>query len=173
MLAQLIHDFKYRHFPGLAERLGEIMGTELLRSGFLYDIDAIVPIPMHRIKKARRGYNQTERLATGITRATDIPVCTLLKAARPHTTQTSKTLAQRRENVSNVFRLDHPGELVGKHILLIDDVCTTGATLTAAAETILRATAATIVGHNINPIHGYDPSNPPLRISMLTLGATF
>lgn len=176
VLASLIHDFKYRHFPGIAVRLGEIMGGELAVAGFLSDIDAIAPVPMHVVKRARRGYNQTEQIARGLSEVSGIPVISSLRASRPHKTQTSKSLAQRRDNVSGVFSVKNPLSLAGRHILLLDDVCTTGATLTAAAETLLRAveevsgvggqSAATLV-------RGYDPADPKLRISLLTLGATF
>lgn len=153
-LSRLIQDFKYRHFRNLARFMGKIVGTELLLTGFLSDIDYIVPIPMHFIKKARRGYNQTEEIALGISIGTGIPVDTSLRASRPHRTQTSLSHAERRENIHDIFTLKNGNHLRNKHILLLDDVCTTGSTLTEAAETIHRL-------------------NIGIKISMLTLGVTF
>lgn len=153
-LAQLMHDLKYRHYRGLAQAIGEIIASELFTSPFLSDIDAIMPVPMYFIKKARRGYNQTEEIAKGVAEITGKPILTNLKAIRPHRTQTKLTLAQRRRNTSGIFRLDRPQEISGKHLLLLDDVCTTGSTLTNAAEAILTA-------------------SPTTRLSLLTVGVTF
>lgn len=153
-LAAVIHDFKYRHFRNLGIFMGETIANDLLMTGFLNDMDAVIPIPMHFMKQARRGYNQTQQLARGISKVTGIPVDLSLKAVKPHRTQTSMTHAQRLANAEGVFRLRHPELLAGKHILLFDDVCTTGATLTAAAHAILDA-------------------QPSARISLLTLAVTF
>lgn len=153
-IASLVHDMKYHHFPGLAEYLGELVGTELFTSGFFSDIDAIVPVPIHWTKRARRGYNQCEKLALGLSGATGIPVMLNLRAHRPHRTQTSLTLDQRMKNTKGVFRLTDPATLDGKRILLIDDVCTTGTTLISAAETI----------HN---------EVPTAELTLLTLCVTF
>lgn len=153
-LASLVHDFKYHAFPGLAAYLGEVVATELLTTGFLSDIDVVIPVPMHFLKKARRGYNQTERIAGGVSKVSAIPVSHNLKAVRPHRTQTAMTLSERIENTRGIFRLDSPEEIDGKVVLLLDDVCTTGATLSAAAEAIISAA-------------------PSARISLLTLGVTF
>lgn len=152
-LSVLMHDLKYRHFGGLAKYLGCVAANELLPTGFLSGIDAIVPVPMYFMKKARRGYNQTELVAAGISEVTGIPVCRMLHARRPHRTQTSLSLTARRKNTSGIFRADPQPPGIG-HILLLDDVCTTGATLTSSAEALLAA-------------------NPALKITIFTLGATF
>lgn len=153
-LSQLIQDMKYRNFPGIGERLGETAGVELFSTGFFDGIDMIVPVPMHFMKKARRGYNQTDHIAAGVGRASGITVAFPLKAARPHKTQTAMTLEQRRQNIDGTFRLTDPDSVRDKGVLLVDDVCTTGSTLTAAAETILA-------------------EEPTARLSMLTIGVTF
>lgn len=149
-LAQLIQDFKYRNFPSVAERLGEIIGSELLPVGFFYDIDGMLPVPLHSTKRLRRGYNQAECLAQGISRQTDIPVLTNLVALRAHRTQTAMTHEERNENIRGVFDIKNPEELRGKHLLILDDVCTTGSTLREAALSLIAR-------------------QPHLRISILSL----
>lgn len=153
-VACLVHDLKYHRFRGLARRMGELMAEELLPTGFLSDIDIIVPVPMHWLKKSVRGYNQTEEIAAGLSRTVNIPVVLALKAVKSHRTQTSMTLDQRLRNTQGVFRVSDPGVLAGRHVLLLDDVCTTGATLSEAARTITA-------------------SVPAAKLSLLTLGVTF
>ena len=94
---------------------------------------------MHFQKQARRGYNQTHNIANGISKATGIHLSFNLKATRSHKTQTSMTQQQRLENTSGIFAVPRPQDLDGKGILLIDDVCTTGSTLTSAASAIVAA----------------------------------
>ena len=130
------------------------MGEELLTAGFLDGVEVVMPVPMHFMKQARRGYNQAERLAAGLSAATGIRVSEALKAVRPHKTQTAKTLGERHANTEGLFRLSDPSEAEGKGVLLLDDVCTTGSTLTAASLAILRAA-------------------PGCRLTLLTLGVTF
>lgn len=144
-LSDIIHDMKYRHFRGLGWELGKIMGRELYTTHIFSGIDMIVPIPMHFWKKARRGYNQAEDIADGVSEITGIGVGRILKAKKPHRTQTSLTHMKRMENLKGVFRIDNPAEIEGKHILLLDDVCTTGATLTEAAKTVIAASPSTSI----------------------------
>lgn len=153
-LSILMQDLKYRHYRGLAQFMGRTVASELLLTAFLTGIDNIIPVPMHFLKKARRGYNQTEEIARGISEITGITVLHNLKAIRPHKTQTSLTLNQRRNNTSGIFRLHDAQQVASKHILLLDDVCTTGSTLTSAAETILN-------------------TSPTTKLSLLTIGVTF
>ncbi len=153
-LSVLMHDLKYHRFRGLARHLGSVVANELIAAGFMTGIDVVVPVPMHFIKKARRGYNQTEEIARGISAATGIPVALNLVAVRSHRTQTSLTLDRRVRNTENLFRLKNPGEIDGRGVLLVDDVCTTGSTLTSAAQSIIKVA-------------------PGVRLSLLTLGVTF
>lgn len=153
-LAVLMHDLKYHRFRGLARYMGEVVASELLPTGFLTDIDVVVPVPMHALKQARRGYNQTVEIARGLSQVTGIAVAQNLRAVRNHRTQTSMTLAQRLKNTEGVFGVRNAGELGGKGVLLLDDVCTTGATLSEAATTLTDAC-------------------PDIELSLLTLGVTF
>lgn len=153
-LAGVIHDLKYHHFRNLGRYMGAVMCRDLLMSGFLNGVDVLMPVPMHWWRQARRGYNQAEQLCIGLAKDSGIPVSTALKAVRPHRTQTSLSHKERLENTKGIFRLKHPAEFAGKHILLCDDVCTTGATLRSAAEAIVSAC-------------------PTARISLLSLAVTF
>ncbi len=138
-LADAIHAFKYRRFPSLAVEFGKEMGKRLFPSGFLSDIDMLIPVPIHFIKRLSRGYNQSERLAAGLGKNCNLPVRTNLYARRNHSTQTGLTPEERIHNIAGVFGVHRPEELHGKHILLIDDVCTTGSTLLACAQTLRQA----------------------------------
>ncbi|MDE6329932.1 MAG: ComF family protein [Muribaculaceae bacterium] len=153
-LASLIHDFKYRNFPAVARRLGAVVGEELYLCGWLTGVDVICPVPLHWRKEMRRGYNQSRELALGISEASGIEVSSDLRAIRGHVTQTSLSHEERRRNTQGIFRLRHPERYAGRCILLLDDVCTTGATLFAAGEAILAA-------------------QPGARLRLLTLAATF
>lgn len=135
-LARLVHDFKYRGFSDLAVTLG-VLGARLLEgTDFFRGTDMLIPIPLHWRKKMRRGYNQSEMLARGLSKVTDIPLCNNLRAARGHRTQTSLSHQQRLDNTKGIFKVVSPHELEGKTVMLVDDICTTGATLLSAGETI-------------------------------------
>ncbi|MDE6576653.1 MAG: ComF family protein, partial [Muribaculaceae bacterium] len=123
-LSRLMQDLKYRRFPGIGIMLGELAASELFTTGFFSGIDMILPMPMHFFKQAKRGYNQTHQIAKGISQATNLPVIFNLKAVRAHRTQTSLSREERLTNTSGIFSLDHPEELDGKGVLLLDDVCT-------------------------------------------------
>lgn len=151
-LALAIHDFKYNGVPSLVLEFGREMGRRLLPTGFLSDVDLLMPVPVHFLKRMRRGYNQTDYLARGLSEISGIPVAGNLYAGRPHKTQTGRTLVQREANTAGVFAVRHPETLAGHHVLLIDDVCTTGSTLKACARALLAA-------------------RPDLRCSIATLAA--
>ncbi|MDE6670193.1 MAG: ComF family protein [Muribaculaceae bacterium] len=152
-LATLVHDFKYHGFPNLARYLGRIMARELYTTSFFADTDIILPIPMHYWKRAKRGYNQAHLLALGIADITEMPLSDALRARRPHKTQTALSLEKRRNNLNGIFRVTDPDNLKGRDILLVDDVCTTGSTLTEAAETLWKEAS-------------------PRALTLLTLGVT-
>lgn len=153
-LSKLIQDMKYRHYPGIGNILGETVARELFPSGFFNGIAFIIPVPMHFLKQARRGYNQTHHIAEGISSATGIPIAHALKAIRPHKTQTSMTQEQRLENTSGIFSLHKPETLENKRVVIVDDVCTTGSTIASAASAIIAEA-------------------PSCRVTLLTIGVTF
>ena len=135
-LAALVHDFKYRNFPRLAQIMGKIGASELLPSGLFNNIDMLLPVPLHWLKRFKRGYNQSEMIALGVSEVTGIPVGNQLKAGKAHRTQTSLTALQRIENTKGVFKIDNPESLKDKTVMLVDDICTTGATLLSVGETL-------------------------------------
>lgn len=135
-LASLIHDFKYRGFSRLGVTLGRKGALAILHSGLFDGVDILLPVPIHWTKRMKRGYNQTEMLAKGVSQATGIPIGSQLQARRRHRTQTSLNSGQRYANTKGVFKIDDPGSLRGRHIMIVDDICTTGATLLAAGEAL-------------------------------------
>lgn len=135
-LASLVHDFKYRNFPSLAIAMGKTGALLLEPTGFFKGTDILLPVPLHWRKKFRRGYNQSEMIAKGISEITGIPIGTNLKARKAHRTQTSLSHEQRITNTKGIFHIENPESLTGKTIMLVDDICTTGATLLSAGEAI-------------------------------------
>lgn len=133
---RIIHQFKYRGQKELARQIARMAACELQPSGFFQGIDYLIPVPLHPEREKQRGYNQSEWLAKGLSDITGIPVCThWVERTLSTETQTRKSAYERRHNMQHVFSLlANPAELSGKHLLLIDDVLTTGATLTACAE---------------------------------------
>ena len=136
----MIHNFKYRGNWRYALKAGEWYGRELRDGGLYADVDIVVPVPLHFRKLLKRGYNQSEYIAEGIASALQVPVdlrSTFRK--RYNRSQTEHHKEERWKNVENIFAVRHPESLKGKHILIVDDVLTTGATIISFARTILEA----------------------------------
>lgn len=132
--ANIIHDFKYRGYSKLAEYMGRLMARELLTTGFFGDVDCVVPVPLHFFKQARRGYNQSEKIAKGVGEILQVPIIDGLKITRWRQTQTMKSLYERWLNAKDGFCLKKNVDFSGRHVLIVDDVCTTGSTLEAAVH---------------------------------------
>lgn len=137
---KLLYELKYYGNSNLGVFLGRWMASELRSSGMFQGIDCIVPVPLHVKKVRKRGYNQSEMLAQGISSVTGIPVCSQSLVRRQYTdTQTKKGVFARWMNVQDVFECTSLEAFEGKHILLVDDVVTTGATLVACADALAGA----------------------------------
>lgn len=134
---RLIHTAKYGGRPKLARKLGRSFALRLADDGFFDGMDMVVPVPMHWTKLIRRGYNQSEEICRGVSDAAGIPVVKLLEAVKPHRTQTALGSHGRWLNLHDVYRVGRSGaELDVKHLLLVDDVLTTGATLLSCRRAI-------------------------------------
>ena len=135
----LIHGFKYRGSWRQALDMGRWYGSYLADGGLYSDVDVVIPIPLHVRKLLRRGYNQSEYIARGI--ATELGVvldCGSVVRSRNNKSQALSHRSERWDNVQNVFSVVARSALDGKHILLVDDVFTTGATILSCAEQILK-----------------------------------
>lgn len=136
---QILHQLKYGGQKDIGAIMGRYMAAELQESGFFEGIDVIVPVPLHKKKQRLRGYNQSEWIARGIATVTGIPIDTESVVRHKNTeTQTSKSSLERWENVNGIFELHHPEPLAGKHILIVDDVLTTGATTVECASCLTK-----------------------------------
>jgi ComF family protein len=133
----LLHQFKYKNSPDIGVRIGQLYGEELVASGCPLP-DVIVPIPLHPKKLVIRGYNQSERFAEGLSQSLKIPVDTKNFIRNTFTeTQTRKSRFDRWNNVKDIFYCVDPELFNHKHILLVDDVITTGSTIESSAQKLL------------------------------------
>ena len=137
---QLIAEIKYRGNRDLGEWIGCYIAKDMIPSGFFQGIDYLAPVPLHRSKEKKRGFNQAEKIALGISQATKIPMETgNVYREKANTTQTKKGLFERWRNTQNLFNLKDTKLFKNRHILLIDDVLTTGSTLEALAQSLLKS----------------------------------
>lgn len=140
VMQQVLRALKYRNNPEAGWLLGKLMGVQMLQSGRFTGIDVIVPIPLNRKKLQQRGYNQAALLAQGMAAAVGWAVNTTAVERRLFTaTQTQQNRINRWQNMQDAFVLNRPNELHNKHVLLVDDVITTGATLEACGRCLLNA----------------------------------
>ncbi len=131
----LMHQLKYKNKPEIGVFLGKQFGIYLSKSPNFSDVDMIIPVPLHPKKQKKRGYNQSERIASGLSESTKKPLnTTVLLRGKFTETQTRKSRFSRWENVNDVFHVADPDEIKGKHVLLVDDVITTGATIEACVN---------------------------------------
>jgi ComF family protein len=139
-IRKLIHNLKYNGIRDVGFELGRIYGLALLKSEFLKDIELIIPVPLHPSKKRTRGFNQSEIISKGISEVTGLPVDTrTLERITLTGTQTKKSRYERWVNVEGIFYVADPASISGKHVLLVDDVITTGSTLESCAVELLKA----------------------------------
>lgn len=154
VLPPLIHALKYRQGKNIGLLLGKLYGKDLKNSEFILPVHQIVPVPLHPKKEKERGYNQAEIIANGLSESLSLPVSTgnLIRSIH-NPTQTKRSRTQRWDNVKNIFEVKNPAAFAGKHILLVDDVITTGSTLEACGVALQKC--------------------PSIKISIATLGEVF
>lgn len=139
---QIVHHLKYNRKSYFGILFGRKLGEDLNKLKWFDEIDLIIPVPIHRIKKMQRGYNQSSMIAKGINQLTKKPINeSVLKRIRNTETQTHLHLQERIENVKNAFRVTDRTKIFGKKILIVDDVCTTGSTVNEIARTLLKSGA--------------------------------
>ncbi len=141
----LLHQLKYQGNKDAGYFLGQQLGESIKNAELFQGIDALVPIPLHPKKEHLRGYNQSYVIAQGVEEKTGIPIFKNVLSRKVFTsTQTKKSREERWENVKDIFEIINKDKLKDKHILLIDDVLTTGATLMAAGTTLLEVPDITV-----------------------------
>lgn len=151
--AQLLVDAKYRRQPSIDRDLAHSHAAMLRNEHWFDGIDAVIPVPMHPWKKMRRGYNQAEVIAREVGLVADLPVLDNLRCTRRHGSQTHLGRLERWLNASDVYTVEYPDELDNLHLLIVDDIITTGSTILSCCQAVHRA-------------------NPSVKLSVLSLGLT-
>lgn len=142
-IPNVIHQMKYNGLFALAHPLADIMVAAWSR--WQSHVDLVMPVPLHSQRQRKRGYNQSELLVKRFCQRLDLPQDTQsLRRTRATPPQVGLNAVERRANVQDAFTIISTEGLVGRHILLVDDVCTTGSTLSAVAEVLLAAGAASV-----------------------------
>ncbi len=139
-IRKLIHSLKYDGRKEIGKMLGELYGSTLAGSGFMEGIEMIVPVPLSAERQRQRGFNQSECFAQGLSASCRVPVRNdiLLRTGRSES-QTRRGRYERWENVEGLFTVRKPSEITGKHLLVADDVITTGSTMEACVNALLEA----------------------------------
>ena len=139
LIQHLIHQLKYKGNKEIGVYLGEMMGRTLQKSGRFNNIDGLIPLPLYPDKERKRGYNQAAVICNGMSAVMNVPVYNNVLIRRQFTeTQTKKHRIERWENVAESFAVKNEELIKGKHLLLVDDVITTGATLEASGSRLLK-----------------------------------
>ena len=139
LIQHLVHQLKYKGNRKIGFYLGELMARSLIDSKRFNNIDGLIPLPLFPDKERKRGYNQAAIICNGMSEVMKVPVFNnILIRQRFTETQTKKHRAERWENVDGSFALKNEQVLKGKHLLLVDDVVTTGATFEASGNTLLK-----------------------------------
>lgn len=140
LLQHLMFQLKYRNNPGIGVYMGKLLGYKLKEAAAFSNVDVLVPMPLHPKKQHQRGYNQAQVICDGIAAVWHKPVISNAVIRASFTdTQTHHSRVERWENMKDVFQLQQPQLLQDKHILLVDDVITTGASIEACGSSVLQA----------------------------------
>ncbi len=144
-IQKVLHKLKYKEAKELGEMYGEEYGQLLYAQGFTNKFDVLIPVPLHKNKLRKRGFNQAEMIANGLAKSLQLPVDIKLLVRNVYTeTQTKKSRVDRWKNVQEVFAVPDKSILKDKNVLIVDDVITTGSTIEACAIPILRAGARSV-----------------------------
>lgn len=139
-IRRLIHNLKYKGVQEIGVELGKMYGHVLMNSGFTRDIDLVIPVPLHPSKERIRGFNQSYLISRGISEVTGLPVdAGSLCRVSSTSTQTKKSRYDRWKNVEGTFIVEDRCSVRGKHILLVDDVITTGSTMESCVNELLKS----------------------------------
>jgi len=142
-LQHIIHALKYRKQFKLGIFLGEILAEGIKSRN--WQIDLIIPVPIHHLKKAERGYNQSDNIAKGLSNSLGIPWSKkIVKRTRHTNSQTKLSMKQRAINIADAFKVRYPEKIKGKTVLIVDDISTTGATILECARMLKQAEAKSI-----------------------------
>jgi ComF family protein len=134
-----MHHFKYKGMQQIGNELGKIAGSQLATSAAFASVDYIIPVPLHKSRLKERGYNQSVCFAEGLAeKLSGVVEENNLIRTRATQTQTHRSRFERFENMQEVFAIKNPQRLKSKHILLVDDIVTTGSTLEACAMPLLE-----------------------------------
>lgn len=142
-IQRAIHLMKYADQPMIGQQLGHLAAVDMQYADFLEGIDVIIPVPLHPKRMRERGYNQSEYIARGIREVTGIPIDTThVTRTRNTPKQALQTGEERKHNVVDAFEVNHPEQLYGKHILVVDDLITTGETMRSCLKAMKRIRGA-------------------------------
>jgi ComF family protein len=137
---KMMHEFKYRGKKKIGYLMGKYFASQLAETEWCRDIDAIVPVPLHPKKERKRGFNQSTQIALGIAEIMDKPVEEKILIRHTYSsTQTKMSKEERWENVQSIFSCPQKSTLPYSHILIVDDIVTTGATIEACANELIKA----------------------------------
>ena len=138
-IQRAIHLMKYADQPMIGQQLGHLAAVDMQYADFLEGIDVIIPVPLHPKRMRERGYNQSEYIARGIREVTGIPIDTThVTRTRNTPKQALQTGEERKHNVVDAFAVNHPEQLYNKHILVVDDLITTGETMRSCLKAMRR-----------------------------------
>lgn len=138
-IQSIIHELKYRHNPEVGQFIGQLCGENIKDSKFIFDVDVLVPVPLHPKRQRQRGYNQSEEICKGMSGILNIPIdCNSLVREVNNPSQTKSSRFDRWENVEGIFAIRDYTAFENKHILLIDDVITTGSTIEACVKELIK-----------------------------------
>jgi len=133
-----LHALKYKNQPEVGYVLGQYLGNELIKSNNYRDVQCITPVPLHWRKEKIRGYNQSYHIALGLSERIGLPIYDNIIKIKENETQTKKGVFERWQNTLSVYQVKDVTLFQNNHILIVDDVLTTGSTLEACAHSILQ-----------------------------------